>query len=209
MFKQGFVLGMRPFFSVPSTGSLREKTKWTNTPRHLPAFQTEWQWHLSQLVSELSLPTRLSPPPSPYHWLATDFNALLPSPCEMIYCAGGVILEDNILLKHTLKVDPRERSWLLHFLSLVARLILHTESLRPLWAAGTTTAPASDCSLTVCMRRVGCRGNIIPLTQGGVLRLSMLLPPLLPPSLHKHSHKCVWWLDLAALLSDFDLNPSR
>lgn len=58
----------------------------------------------------------------------------------MMHCAGGVILADNILLKHSLKVDLRERSWLLHFLSVVARLILYTKSLGPLWAAGTTSA---------------------------------------------------------------------
>lgn len=59
----------------------------------------------------------------------------------MMHCAGTVILEDNILLKHSLEVDLRERSWLLYFLSVVARLVLHTESLRPLWAAGNISAP--------------------------------------------------------------------
>lgn len=142
MFEQGFVLRMRlALLSVLSSGSHSEKTKWTNRPRQQPAFQTEWHWHLSQPVSELSVPTRPPPPPSPYHWLATDLNALLPSPSEIMHCAGGVILEDNILLKHSLKVDLRERSWLLHFLSAVARLTLHTESLGPLWASGTASAP--------------------------------------------------------------------
>lgn len=59
----------------------------------------------------------------------------------MMHCAGGVILEDNILLKHSLKVDLRERSWLFYFLSVVARLVLHTESQGPLWAAGIISAP--------------------------------------------------------------------
>ena len=85
------------FPSVPSSGRHGEKTKWPNRLRQQPAFQAEWQWHLSQLVSELSVPTRLSPPPSPYHWLATDLKARLPSPSEMMHCAGGVIIEENIL----------------------------------------------------------------------------------------------------------------
>lgn len=116
-----------------------------------------------------------------------------------MHCAGGVILADNILLKHSLKVDLGERSRLLHFLSVVARLMLHTESLGPLWAFGTVSAP--------CLRRlphcvymrggVGGGRKIISLTQGGVLGLPILLPPLMPPSLHWRSHKCA---PMAALL---------
>lgn len=198
-------------YSVLSTGSHSEKTKWTNSLRQQPALQTEWQWHLSQLVSELSVPTRLSPPPSPYHWLATDLNALLPSPSEMMHCAGGVIIEDNILLKHSLKVDLRERSWLLHFLSVVARWSSpHRITGAFMGGWHHLSPPASDCSLTVCMReRVGSRGKIMSLTQGGVLGLPMFLPPLAPPSLHWRSHKCIWWLVPAAPLSGSDLNPSR
>lgn len=135
------------FFFCPSYRKLHWKDQ---VNKQQPAFQTEWQWHLSVLVSELSLWTRLSPPSSPYHWLTTDLKALLPSPSEMMHCAEGVIIEDNILLKHSLKVEPRERSWLLHFLSAVARLGLHTESLGPLWAAGTISAPClrllPDCA---------------------------------------------------------------
>lgn len=81
-------------------------------------------------LSKLSVPTRLSPPTSLYHLLATDLKALWTSPSEMMHCAGGVIIEDNILLEHSIKVDPTERSWLLYFLSVVARLVLYTESLR-------------------------------------------------------------------------------
>lgn len=158
-----------------------------NRSRQQPAFQTEW--HLSQLAFELLIPTRLSPPPSPYHWLSTDLNTLLPSPSEMMHCAGGVILEDNILLKHSLKVDLRERSWLLHFLSVVARLILYTKSLGPLWAAGTTSALLPPSAPWLCVReRVGSRRKIAPLTQGGVLGLPMFLPPLIPLSLQWCSH---------------------
>ena len=101
-----------------------------------------------------------------------------------MHCAVGVIIEDNTLLEHSRKVDLRERSWLLHFLSVVARLVLHTESLGPLLAAGTISSP-----LTVCREeRVGGRGEIIPLTQGGVLGLPKLLPPLVPRSVHWRSH---------------------
>lgn len=67
-----------------------------------------------------------------------------------MHCVGGVIIEDNILLKHSLQVDLRERSWLLHFLSVVARLAFYIESLRPLLAAGTIATPClwllPDCA---------------------------------------------------------------
>lgn len=72
-----------------------------------------------------------------------------------MHCAGGVIIEDNILLKHSPKVDLRERSRLLHFLSLVARLILHTESLEPLWAAGTISGPCLRLLLECVYERKG------------------------------------------------------
>lgn len=74
-----------------------------------------------------------------------------------MHCAGGVIIKGNILLKHSLKVDLRERSWLLHFLSLVARLILLTESLEPLWAAGAIPGPCLRLLLECVYERKGGR----------------------------------------------------
>lgn len=69
---------------------------------------------------------------------------------------------------------------------------------------------ASECSLTVCMReRVGGRGKISPLTQGGVLGLPMFLPPLYPLLFNGVPTSVSRWLVLAALLSGSDLNPSR
>ncbi|KAI4830195.1 hypothetical protein KUCAC02_001845, partial [Chaenocephalus aceratus] len=65
------------------------------------------------------------------------------------------------------------------------RLVLHTESLGPLLAAGTISSPLSVWR----EERVGGRGKIIPLTQGGVLGLPKLLPPLVPRSVHWSSHK--------------------
>lgn len=59
------------------------------------------------LSCRLRLGCRL--PPSSYHWLATDLDALLPSSSEMTLCAQGVILEDNIVPKHSLKVDPKRK----------------------------------------------------------------------------------------------------
>lgn len=63
----------------------------------------------------------------------------------MTHCSGGVTLEDNILQKHSLKADLREKIWLLHFLSAVARLIL--------WH--TLCLAASKRSLAVCERKGG------------------------------------------------------
>lgn len=57
--------------------------------------------------------------------------------------------------------------------------------------------------------RVGSRGRIVALTQGGVLGLPMFLPPLVLSVPYWRLHKCVCWQVSVALLTGADLNPSR
>lgn len=104
----GFELGKRRR-RCPSTGSRDEKSDWTNRQRqqltsvpHGPALLSAALWAVARHQAVTS--HLLS-----YHWLPTDLDALLPSSSETMLCAAGVTLEDNIVPKHCLKVDPKRK----------------------------------------------------------------------------------------------------
>lgn len=110
---------------------------------------TGWFSVILQTVSlKLSVSSPLSISLTCY-WLNRPF---LPSPPQKMLCCGWVILMDNILLKHRLKVNLRERGWLLLSSSLVATLVLHAESLEPSRAAGTISAPLHQLLAAPCER---------------------------------------------------------
>lgn len=132
------------------------------------------------------------------YWLWFTFEK---NPAEMTLCSGGVTLEDNILQKHSLKADLREKIWLLHFLSVVARLIL--------WH--TLCLAASKSSLAVCKRRGGQQRKKKKKKishSGWHARTSNVPGTPYTPLLTMAFPLCAWWLDPLAPLSHSDLNPS-
>lgn len=156
--------------------------KRTNSNRSWQQSAFDTEWHLSQPVFELSVWTRLFLPPLQIIDLLLTLIYFWNNPAEMTHCSGGVTLEDNILQKHSLKADLREKIWLLHFLSVVAWLIL--------WH--TLCLAASKRSLAVCERKGGQqRKKRKKISRSGWhARTSNALAPRTPRSWQWHSH-CV------------------
>lgn len=108
VFDHGICVGneteVNPVYGKPHWKELLNKRVETTASQH-------FRWSDTSPSESLSCRLRLGchHPPSSYHWLATDLDALLPSSSEMTLCAQGVILEDNIVPKHSLKVDPKRK----------------------------------------------------------------------------------------------------